>query len=293
MPGINRPLPLFCTGFTQLRRLNAVYVDKTALFPELCQISAMIFLARPRRFGKTLLVSTFESLFRNGLRDFSGLALEKEWSDRTYPVIRLDFSMAKSFDSMASFEARLEILFSRALREAGFDVPGGQSACERFFTVLSQSDTSSIVLLIDEYDAPLTSHLDDPKLFEQAQQRLSQFYADVKFYGSRLRFLFMTGITKLSNTGIFSGFNNLMDISLHPRYGALLGYTEAEIRENFAPYIARAAQALDCSTEDIMTQLRLHYNGYCFDKTATQRVHCPWSVLKFFNDPSLGFESYW
>ena len=122
---------------------------------------------------------------------------------------------------------------------------------------------------------------------------MSELFLTLKSNEGCLRFFFMTGITKLSNTSIFSAFNNLEDISLYPKYGTLLGYTEEEIKHFFQDYLSRAAKQLSLTESQMMEQLRNHYDGFSFDQNASSHVYCPWSVLKFFNYPELGFENYW
>ena len=279
----DRPLPLGRSTFTTLRAEKSIYVDKTDLIFKLCRFGSKIFLSRPRRFGKSLLVSTFESLFKYGLRDFSGLNIEKLWLDKTYKVVRLDFSEVIDFKSVIEFKDQfLQYIAFLFKKSAGYD---GDPNLLEFSNWLSNQPSNSIVLLIDEYDAPLTACLDQPDLFSDVQTLMNQFFLKLKSHEGCLRFFFMTGITKFANTGIFSGFNNLNDISLSPEYGTLLGYTETEIKRDFSFYIQQAANLLDCSEEDVMMQLRKHYDGFCFDEDASSHVYCPWSVLKFFNEP--------
>ena len=293
------PLPLASSTFATIRANRAIYVDKTAQLFELCRDRRKIFLARPPGFGKSLLVSTFGALFRDGLRYFAGLSIEKLWTDKSYQVIHLDFSRARQFDSVEQFEA----LFDRLVREAFLEVgqsadwPAAQkSSCsgvEEFIDWLSVQPIMSVVLLIDEYDAPLVNHLDDPILLSQVQSRLADFYSAVKAYEGSLRFFFMTGVTKLVNTDAFADFNNVSDLSMSPTFGSLLGFTEDEIRADFEPYIESAAQVLHCTEADVMTALRLHYGGYCFDEQASACVYCPKLVLAFLERPKDGFQNYW
>lgn len=287
-----RPLPLGRSTFSTLRAENALYVDKTAQLFKLCQqTGAKVFLSRPRRFGKSLLVTTFESLFKYGLRDFSGLAIEKFWRDKTYTVVRLDFSEVQSFSSADEFESQfLSYVAALFHDEAGFR---GAPTLLDLSRWLSKERDNGIVLLIDEYDAPLTASLERPEHFEKVQNLLNQFFLMLEAHGKWLRFCFVSGITKLANAESFSGLNNFEDISRSPAYGALLGFTESEICNQFPAYIARAATALKCSEEDIRAKLRLHYSGFCFDKSTATHVYCPWSVLKFFDEPSDGFLHYW
>ena len=286
-----RPLPLGRSTFATLRAEGAIYVDKTEMIFNLCRYGSKVFLSRPRRFGKSLLVSTFESLFKNGLRDFAGLAIEKLWTDKTYNVVRLDFSEIQDFKSIEDFEYQFLSYVAGAFQDAaGY---GGDRDLIELSRWLSKQPSNSIVLLVDEYDAPLAACLDQPNVFASVQRLMNQFFLKLKAQEGCLRFFFMTGVTKFANTGIFSGFNNIDDISLSSTYGTLLGYTEDEIRQCFAGYITRAAQALHCSEAEVMSELQAHYNGFCFDRKAATRVYCPWSVLKFFNAPDQGYINYW
>ena len=287
-------LPLGRSTFSTLRAKNEIYVDKTDLIYRLACHDSKIFLVRPRRFGKSLLVSTFESLFKYGLRDFEGLIIEKFWNDKTYPVIRLDFSELKEFDSAAQFSTNFNEMLRLKFASAGF-------SCEKNepFLILKLSDwlsglePSSLVILVDEYDAPLTACLDQPELFAGVRSLMSQFFLTLKANEGCQRFFFMTGITKFSSTSIFSAFNNLQDISLDPFYGELLGYTEEELVSNFDDYLSLAAQTLNLTKVEILDHLREHYDGFCFDEKAQCHVYCPWSVLNFFNRPDRGFQNYW
>ena len=287
-------LPLGTSDFCSLRANNEIYVDKTDLIFQLAQYRGKILLARPRRFGKSLLVSTFESLFRNGLKDFQGLAIEKTWCDRTYPVVRLDFSEIKEFSSLEQFEEQFRDFLISNFEAVGFvsvnDSGSSLISLSRWFKTL---EPSSLVILVDEYDAPLTACLDKPQLFEGGRSLMSQFFLTLKANEGCQRFFFMTGITKFSNTSIFSAFNNLQDITLDVQYGTLLGYTEEEIVRCFASYLDRAAQALELPRDGLASQLREQYDGFSFDRQAKTHVYCPWSVLNFLAKPSEGFQNYW
>ncbi len=151
----------------------------------------------------------------------------------------------------------------------------------------------SLVLLVDEYDSPLTACLHNPALFDRVQSRLADFYAQIKSNAGMLRFFFMTGITKMKQTGIFSEFTDLIDITLRSDYGTLLGYTEEEILSYFGDYIEDASQILRMKPSDVMQALRRNYDGYCFDDKVSSHVYTPWSVLNFLNCPGDGFRNYW
>lgn len=291
-----QPLPLGRSTFSTLRARNEIYVDKTALIHRLAQFDSKIFLARPRRFGKSLLVSTFESLFKNGLRDFEGLAIEKLWKDKTYPVVRLDFSGLKAYKDLGQFQIAFQSLLSSVFAPLGFHYDSENQTIlfiDQFKMWLSAQPPSSFVLLIDEYDAPLTNHLDSATVFDNIRDYLGEFYAAIKQYEGCLRFVFMTGITKFSNTSIFSAFNNIEDISLDEKFGELLGYTEEEIAKYFEAYLQKAQSALQLSKSELLVKLREQYDGFSFDRKAATHVYCPWSVLNFLKRPEEGFRNYW
>ncbi len=288
-------LPLGTSDFKTLRLQKKIYVDKTALIYQLASRSEKFFLTRPRRFGKSLLVSTFASLFQNGLKDFSGLAIEKLWKDKTYNVVEIDFSEAKNFTDFNDFAQQLDDTLEDAFTPVGFrrDVASNKSLIKQLSAWLKTQPSNSLVLLIDEYDAPQTACLDNESLFAAIRTQLAKFYAIVKSNDACWRFVFMTGIAKFNQTGIFSELNNFTDISLKPAYGSLLGYTDADIDHYFGEYVQHASDTLNLPSENIRRLLRENYDGYCFDKKVSQHVYAPWSVLNFFSSPEDGFENYW
>ncbi len=288
-------LPLGTSDFTALRIRDQIYVDKTELIYQLARFPGKFFLSRPRRFGKSLLISTFESLFKYGLRDFQGLAIERLWKEeKTYNVVRLDFSEIKPLDGIEQFKRDLKELLISAFSPLGFEYnPLGAAIFRQLSTWMKSQLPNSLVLLIDEYDAPLTSCLDEMDLFNAVRETLSKFYAILKSNDAALRFVFITGITKFNKTSIFSELNNLSDISLSPRYGSLLGYTHDEVREYFSEYLNKCANALSIPTNTLLDELTLQYDGFCFERTVSQKVFAPWSLLKFFSEPESGLLDYW
>lgn len=294
--GLKSPLSLGSTDFSALRAAGEIYVDKTELLYELARERSKIFLSRPRRFGKSLLISTFESLFSYGLRDFDGLAIDKCWKDTgAYTIVKLDFSAVKDFSTAEEFEKWFNQYLLDYLEVHNYQSPikNTTEGFRVFSAWLRVQPTNSVVLLIDEYDAPLTSCLDDPELFRKVQAHLSRLYSVIKECEGKLRFFLMTGITKFTNTGIFSAFNIIEDISLDPRYGTLLGYTENEITSCFTPHIKEAAEVLGISIQEVISRMRIWYDGFSFDEKAATHVYCPWSVLNFLKKPARGFENYW
>jgi len=298
---LNSRLPLAVSSFETLRNANLIYIDKTALIARMIGTYRAVFLSRPRRFGKSLLVSTLASLFEHGLRDFKGLAIEKTWQEKTYPVIVLDFSRLKGQSSLEDFRRRFQSYIQNAMEPFGFQYNPDSSKdfidqLERFF---KEPACGRFVLLIDEYDAPLTEQLNNPTLFETYRNVLAEFFALLKSESGALRFLFITGITKYRQVSIFSELNNLTDISLDPQFGELLGYTCQEIEASFPEFLDNAVQSLNekvgtqFTRESLMDEMIANYDGFCFDRMASTHVFAPWSVLNFLSAPHNGFENYW
>ena len=289
-----KPLSLGTSFFSALRQRNQIYVDKTSMIYEMARVRGKYLITRPRRFGKSLLVSTFESLFKNGLKDFKGLAIEDRWNDKTYTVVRLDFSESKEFSSVEEFAQKFHERIESKFNAAGVALPQTK---ESFITRLSNGlqalPGSSLVLLIDEYDVPLTACMHNRDSFNAVRSIISELFLSIKANEGCLRFFFMTGITKFSNTSIFSAFNNLSDLSMDSEYGTLLGLTEEEIKHDFAEYLQKASSVLKVSEQEVLDRLRSHYDGFSFDEEAKTHVYCPWSVLNFFSRPHRGFENYW
>ena len=292
-------LPNSVKDFEKLITEGRIYVDKTDLIYSLAiNNSQPIFLSRPRRFGKSLLVSTFEYLFKQRLDLFKDLKIEKLWKDQcTYKVIHLDFANAKANNQTEFNEVFCELLANEFNKNGlKVDIPKSNSPRNLYFKFINECQKNEVVLLIDEYDAPLTNLMDDKNEFEKIRKDLSYFYDCVKANSEKLRFLFITGVTRYSNTSIFSAFNDLYDISLNSNYGSLLGYTDTEIDTYFGDYLKEFALQLNTSYEDVKTNLKENYDGYCFEETASVHVYNTWSVISFingFNKDSLPYKPYW
>ncbi len=293
-------LPNSC-NFRDLIDNNRVYVDKTAL---ICQIAkdekGPYFISRPRRFGKSTLINTFHELFAHGTERFKGLEIEPLWKDKTYKVIHLDFSTFREVPSNSSFNKEFMDAFKLSLEEAGIE-PTKENIDSPANLLKKTLDTESeVVLLVDEYDAPLTAVLNDSNEFEDRRKILSNFYLTVKSCGGKFRFIFITGVTYYSHTSIFTAFNNLKDLTLDLRYGALLGYTSEELELYFGEYIDNAVEVLNKKyhteryTHDlVVSELKRNYDGYSFDEEALNHVYNPWSIVNFFDAPVRGFIPYW
>ncbi len=300
-------LPLAVSSFETLRRDKLIYIDKTALIEKLLGTYRTVFLSRPRRFGKSLLVSTFASLFEHGLRDFRGLAIEKSWKDKQYPVVQLDFSLVSDASDIVTFQARFNRLLRDAFATIGFACDLSKEddfyAALRDFFRVRQANSQPFVLLIDEYDSPLTHNINNEPFFDEIRIYMSGFFSVLKAYPGALRFLFITGITKYRQVSVFSLLNNLTDISLDPEYGELLGYTRSEIEQYFPEFLENALVQFNtvraqkneclCTKESFMQEMVANYDGFSFDEQAKTHVFAPWSVLNFLSAPQNGFKNYW
>ena len=301
MPDLTK-LPLSVTSFRDFAANALIYVDKTDLVADLARFRNPFFLSRPRRFGKSTLVSTFHELFANGLDKFQGLKIVTDnlWSDKAYKVIHIDFSQIKENTAARPFETKFYLLLQSAFKAAGFTIAEDKDVIAAFADTIGTEDNGTLVLLIDEYDAPLTAVMGDKKEFEERRALFSEFFSTIKAYSGKFRFIFITGVTRYSNTSIFSAFNNIKDISFNPAYGALVGYTQEELEHYFKDYIEYAAKALNrkektCkyTYELILDELKNNYDGYSFDEDNEWHVYNPWSILNFLKNPQRGFKPYW
>ena len=293
-------LPNSC-NFRDLIDNNRVYVDKTAL---ICQIAkdekGPYFISRPRRFGKSTLINTFHELFAHGTERFKGLEIEPLWKDKTYKVIHLDFSTFREVPSNSSFNKEFMDAFKLSLEEAGIE-PTKENIDSPAKLLKKTLDTESeVVLLVDEYDAPLTAVLNVSNEFEDRRKILSNFYLTVKSCDGKFRFIFITGVTYYLHTSIFSAFNNLTDLTLDSDYGALLGYTCEELEKYFSEYIDNVVVTLNkkfpterYTHEKVVEELKRNYDGYSFDEDCMHHVYNPWSILNFLKSPHRGFIPYW
>ena len=297
-------LPNSC-DFRDLIDNNRIYVDKTAL---ICQIAkdekGPYFISRPRRFGKSTLINTLHELFAHGTEKFKGLEIEPLWNDKTYKVLHLDFSSYNFLSEINFCDYFYEDLKQKFI-ELGFSVNDSNLSLKAPGLLVDNAFKNNhsgeeIVLLVDEYDTPLSAVLNNEKEFIARRDILHNFYSKVKEYQGRFRFIFITGVTYYSHTSIFSAFNNLKDLTLDLRYGALLGYTSEELEKYFSEYINNAVDVLNKKyhteryTHDVVvSELKRNYDGYSFDEEALNHVYNPWSIVNFFDAPVREFIPYW
>ena len=292
---INR-LPYGDPNFVNIRETGSIYVDKTKLIYKIASQRAPIFFSRPRRFGKSLLVNTLHALFSTGLKYFKGLDIEKVWNDKTYKVIHLDFS-SMAEDNAEELKEDLSEVLIEEFGVKGLVSPYNEQGVRRparvFSEILKKFELNSIVLLIDEYDAPLTHNIDNKDNLNEIVKVLNNFYATVKQYTGTFRLIFITGVTRTSHISIFSAFNNILDISLDEEFNGLLGFTQKDLIQYFDSYIENAAFNLKISKNDVYYRLEKYYDGFQFSIDAKETIYNPWSILSFFKQTNKGFQDYW
>lgn len=290
----SRKLPIGIQSFEFIRSEGYLYVDKTALVYRLVTMGKPYFLSRPRRFGKSLLLSTLEAYFKGKKELFKGLAieqLEENWFE--YPVLHLDLN-AEKYDSPQRLESMLELQLESWEKQYGVD-KGTMTYSGRFMTVIRSAYEQTgrrVVVLVDEYDKPMLQSFDNPELQEDFRKTLTAFYTVLKSADPYLQFVFITGVTKFAQMGVFSTLNQLNDISLDAKYNALCGMTCSEIEDTFAPELHALAVEMETTYEDIMAQLTARYDGYRF--TPSKRftpIYNPFSVLNALEE--LRFANYW
>ncbi|MBQ7586376.1 MAG: AAA family ATPase, partial [Desulfovibrionaceae bacterium] len=277
-------LPLGLLSFSNIRKKNKIYVDKTSLIYKIASQDAPIFFSRPRRFGKSLLINTLSSLFTNGLEYFPGLDIEKKWKDKTYQVVHLDFSGMAENNAQGLKKALGDTIIQEFnLKGKVYQYEEGELRDpDRILNEICKKITdNSLVLLIDEYDAPLNHHIQSQNELCDIVKVLNNFYATVKQYTDKFRLIFITGVTRVSHVSIFSAFNNLKDLSFHPDYNTLLGFTKNELVEYFDPYIENAANVLNLSKKEIYEKIESYYDGFQFSPEANETLYNPWSILSF------------
>ena len=298
----SRKLPIGIQSFKVLRNDRYLYVDKTKYLFQLVTGSRVYFLSRPRRFGKSLFLSTLKAYFRGQKELFTDLYIEKAEEEQAaqenrsawqeYPVFYLDFNIG-NYNCMETLTENLNIFLSQ-LEELYGSSDIEESPAKRFAGLLErayQQTGKQVVILVDEYDKPLLQTMGvNEELNEKYRNTLKAFYSVIKTCDQYIRFAFLTGVTKFSKISIFSDLNNLNDISLLPKYAGICGISQSELESTFAPEIEALAQANELTYDETLKQLKQNYDGYCFAQGA-ENMYNPFSLLRVFDGQI--FQSYW
>ena len=287
-----KDLPIGIQTFEKLRKSDYIYVDKTEQIYNLAKTETPYFLSRPRRFGKSLLCSTFEVLFEGKKELFKNLWIENSnWNWQQYPIIYLDFT-AIAHSTPKELEQALHETINALAVKNNIPIQASFTLKTKFLTLVKElAQKNPVVLIIDEYDKPIIDHLTNIEVANQMRQILGNFYGTIKALDQYLKFVFITGVTKFAKISIFSELNNLNDITCDESYSTLCGYTFTEIKQNFKENINQFADKQQCSQEDIISKLTRMYNGYRFSDNPDKKVYNPFSILLSLQKNK--FEDYW
>ena len=294
-----RPIAIDTADFVALRKAGKIYVDKTVYMHRLATDpnGRLFFMSRPRRFGKSLTVSAFKALFQAQRELFEGLAIDKlDWKWDEYPVIHFEFNDLDT-TSIETFEKDLIRHVRTRLNDAGYSydesAPAHFNFAEAITTLSKRNGGNGVVILIDEYDAPVGHVLDDISKAEDIRSRLAIFYTQMKNRTGDIRFMFMTGVSKFTKLSVFSSLNNLLDVSQDAQYAAMFGYTEKELSENFDEHLREHARRMDKSYEDYRAEMKWWYNGFRFAKFDSTTVYNPISVAYTLFKKEPAFSATW
>ena len=270
MPKVPRDIPTTRADFAEVITSNSLYVDKTKqIYDCFLGKEKYFFLARPRRFGKSLLCSTLRELFLGNKELFKGLWIEKsDWAWDKHPIIHLDMTLAAGTNnSLENMHEALRNQLKDVAVAYKIKIDATQTVNNIFGRTIHALHTKTkkpVVVIIDEYDKPILDLVDNPEERNRIHKELRDFYAPLKPLEKHLRFVFFTGVYKFTQTSIFSNLNNLQDLTFDRQAGTLIGYTEKELREFFAPEVSLLADKLKITVPQIVSQLREKYNGYSF-----------------------------
>lgn len=285
-----KKLPLGLQDFRGIITDGYKYIDKTRYVHQMCTSGKYYFLSRPRRFGKSMTLSLIQELYLGSKELFNGLWIEDKWDwEEKHPVIRISFT-AIGFQQNG-LEASLAFTLDELAQKNGLTPIEGNISNKFQYLIEQLAGNGKVIVLIDEYDAPIINYLG--KEIEKAYQNrdlLKSFYTVLKDMDAALEFVFITGVSKFSKVGIFSGLNNLVDVSLHPQYATMAGYTQSELETNFVEEIASVAQKQGVSYDALLEKMRFWYNGYRFEENA-ETVYNPVSINTFFDFQK--FENFW
>ena len=279
-----KPIATDTADFPSLRKDGCIYVDKTMYMHRLISTkgSKLVFVSRPRRFGKSLTVSALKAIFQGRCELFKGLAIDKtDWAWEKYPVIHFEFNDVDT-TSLERFDISFAIHVQDRLEKAGYSysksIPPAANFALAIESLSAANGGNGVVILIDEYDAPVGHTLDNIEVAEAVRARLSALYSQMKNRTGDIRFLFMTGVSKFTKLSVFSALNNIVDISQDDDYATMFGYTEEELSQYFEEHLRNHAAKMGKTYEDYRTQLKKWYNGFRFARNIPTTVYNPISV---------------
>ena len=278
-----QPILIDSSDFPEMRTKGCIYVDKTAFFHRLVSgLNSRFFLSRPRRFGKSLMISTLKAIFEGRRELFDGLDISKtDWQWEKYPVLYFNFGFA-AMSSADGFKRTFPSTVASAIQDAGGTYDEKENVSFNFgnaIKTLSRANGGKgVVILIDEYDDPVAQLLDKPDEAEVVRGMLSDFYRQMKDRTGDIRFLMITGVSKFTKMSVFSALSNLTDLSINDEFATMLGYTEDELGEYFDGHMHAHADVMKKSYDDYRAELKRWFNGYRFGQTVSETVYNPVSI---------------
>ena len=285
-------LPIGIQTFEKLRSMGKLYVDKTELLMQLVDDSTRVFLSRPRRFGKSLTLSTLDAMFSGKVELFRGLAAETwvaQQARQPSAVLNFDMSAMDTGDATQLRQSLLESL-DRLSRQFHIQLHSKTINGMLQDLILDMFNRDGpVTVLIDEYDKPILDNIGNLEKAKEMRMTLHSFYTVLKSCDKYLRFVMLTGISKFSKMGVFSALNNLRDISMSRQYGDIAGYTQEELERDFSGWIDDSALKMGMVRRDLLQRMRDYYDGFCFDGKV--RLYNPFSILNFFSEQE--FSNYW
>src|SRR6056297_1195297 len=283
-------LPIGIQDFRYMMENDYLYIDKTPYLHMLKDRGKFYFMSRPRRFGKSLTISTYDCMFRGEKELFKDTWLYDNWTFEPQPVIRLNMSELDTRDDKR-VEENIIYLLDELYATHGIvkDTNMMKMAFATLIKRLYEKHNKRVIVLIDEYDKPILDHLDDHEMAEKIRTVLRTFYSTLKSSDAYLDFVFITGITKFTKVGVFSTLNNLDDISTWDEVSQMLGYTQEELERDFVPYLEKCESSLNIHQQELYDAIKQHYNGFSFD--GKHFVYNPFSILNFLNKHE--FDNYW
>ncbi len=289
----NDKYPLGQQDFKTLRQRGLVYIDKTEYLTKIVEDGAQyFFLARPRRFGKSLFLSTLQNFFEGRRELFKGLSADSmNWDWSPYPVLRLDLNTER-YEEKGDLDILYNDTFQKWEKEYEVENIGG-SFSSRFKNIIEAAHKKSgkqVVILVDEYDKPLVNNIHNKELIDHYRSMLSLVYSNFKSSAEHIRLVFLTGVSRFSKLSVFSDLNNLVDISFNDEFADICGITEKEMIDNLQQGISQLASTNDISYEEALEQLKRNYDGYRFSKRGSD-IYNPWSLLSALHDSEIS--NYW
>ena len=289
-----KKLPVGIQTFEKIYENDCIYVDKTRFLVDLIDHGSIYFLARPRRFGKSLTISTLDAMFSGKKELFKGLYAEEFMNRPDYqasPVIRLDMSQVITDSGLDYIKPSLVKIMVDTAKRHKMTADETRHPAEILKTLIVDlaEKYGKVVVLIDEYDKPYTDFYTDPQMAKDIRAILRNFYVQIKSNDEYIRFVFITGIAKFARFGVFSTLNNITDLSMDKKYGEMCGLTEAEIEKYFPEHIEATAAEMKIAPKELLEQMRNYYDGFSFD--GIHRLYNPFSTLCFFDQKK--FKNFW